>query len=1580
MRDIYKDISQLPLEKRALLEEMLQRKHALAGDQPPTQTHGAGYPGPLSCAQERMWFLYQLTDQGFTYHRSMLLRLNGSLQVRLLEKSLTEIVRRHEILRTTFTLREGQLTQHLLSASSLSLVVVDLAHLTATVGDSVVARIAQEESQRSFNLSQGPLFRCLLLSLAHDKHILILVMHHIISDGWSDAILMRELSALYHALLTNVPPALPKLPVQYIDFAAWQQQWLRSGEQEVLRTYWRERLGNNIPLLTLPTDYKRPAIQTFHGKTLTVWLSASQTARLQALARDHRITLFMLLLTAFNVLLHHYTGQTDICVSSPVANRLRSQYANLIGCFVNSVVLRTDLSGDPRVSELVERVRTGASEAFEHQDWPVEKLVEDMHPVRDSSRLSLLPVAFALQNVPEIAIDPPGLTIAKVPLDLGIAKTDLTFQVWKHERELEISCEYSTDLFKDSTIMKMLEHFQTLLDAIVAYPEQRLTDLLVCLPIVNRAATRFKDIYARTNLTKNQLLIWIGQKIQPELPLYNICMLFTLHCPIHVEHFRQAFQKLIYASDALRTVVEEAGDIPQQRVLDNIAYHMDYLDFSSLCDRESRLQEWAQQRSQQSFDLKQALFDTALIKLAEGKFAWFLKYHHLISDGWSAYIIFNRMAFLYKYINHEDPEAPLEIGAFQPFVDQQRAAESSSRYLTAAAYWQTKLAVEREPLTFHGRVPQKSSTRVRRLAYAVGLERTRRLKAFASQKELFSQSQTTSLFSLFATLLSICLYRISGCRTLVLGAPFHNRTSRVARQTIGLFMEILPLHFVIADDDTFLSVIKKAKREIMEAMRYSKYTLVTPVQNRPYDVFINYQTFGEANFNGNPFDVEWIHSGHEHDSLSLQIHDFHLSNEITLNFDFHTDSFNDYQCKQFIRLFAQTIDALLENSEYRVNHFPFLPSSEAQRIARYGNQRAATQSQENICALFEKQALLVPHQQAVVWQQHALTYEQLDTKANQLAHFLQKQQVGPEVPVGVYVERGLDIVVCVLAVLKAGGTYLPLDPTHTSERLAFILNEASISIILTQRDLVTSIPRCSARIIDLQAIEGTLAQERKAQPPRNLSPENAAYIIYTSGSTGEPKGVIVSHRNLASTYASWENTYNLQAGQTSHLQMANFSFDVFSGDFVRALCSGARLILCPREALLAPEQLYELICAEQITCAEFVPAVLRNLLLYVQKNGHRLDSFRTVLVGSDIWYGKDLVELRRVCRPETRCINSYGITEATIDSTFFDGQGADILPESTVPIGRPFTHVDIYILDSQGEQAPIGMPGELYIGGAGVARGYLHQPTLTAERFIPHPWSQRPGARLYRTGDRVRWREDGIVEFLGRTDVQVKVRGYRIEPAEVEAALCQHPQIAAGVVTVWQDEQKDSKLVAYLQPQPGTEVPSATQIRTFLQERLPDYFIPSLYVPLEALPLSPNGKLDRRQLPSPTLFMTTDSSYVVPQTDKEKIVARIWQEVLNIERVGLDDNFFEIGGHSLLLVQLQNKLEEEFAYPLSLTDLFQFTTVKALADYLNYVSGERQQPISQVTEIQDKINNGKHRLQQQLKQRQQIAKVLRGSR
>ena len=1033
-------------------------------------------------------------------------RLEGALTLGALEKSVAEIIRRHAPLRTSFNNANGNLVAVIVPAKEIKIPVSDLGSLSVDGREIEMRRLMLEEARQPFDLSQSPLLRTKLLRLAADEHVFLFTTHHIACDGWSMGIFYRELKALYEAFAQGRSSPLTELESDYADFARRQRARLQGGVIERQLEFWRRQLDGAPTSLDLPADRPRPAIQTYRGATKHFAFSKQLSEQLAQLSRKENVTPFMLLLAVFQTLLHRYSGQDNILIGTPIAGRTQVETENLIGVFLNTLVLRGDLSGNPTFHELLKCVRKAALDAYAHQDLPFEKLVDALQPARDLSRSPLFQVMFVLQNEPLRPLELAGLKLTPLPSHSGTAKFDLMFSLEENAGGLGGFAEYNTDLFDESTIARLLGSFQTLLEAVVANPAQPLSQL----PLLTEAE-------------RKQILI------------------------------------------------------------------------------------------------------------------------------------------------------------------------------------------------------------------------------------------------------------------------------------------------------------------------------------------------------------EWNDTGAE---------------------------FPKDKC---------------------VHH------------------------------LFEEQARRTPDAVALVFDDEQLTYRELDQRANHLAHELQHLGAGTDVCIGICVKRSLAMMVGLLGILKAGGCYVPLDPAYPRERLAFMLEDSQASVLLTQESLRDDLAFESSNLKVLcmdDAGHTSLITHHMPQPSTiNHQPSTSlAYVIYTSGSTGKPKGVMVTHRNMINFFTGMDRTLGTKPGVW--LAVTSISFDISVLELFWTLARGFKVVIQPDEEKTSsaarrrngfekksgqwrsvPEQ----IARHGVTHMQCTPSLAGTLVL-APESFQAIRRLNKLLLGGEALPVSLARQLREILRGEL--INMYGPTETTVwSATHCVNEIGNI-----IPVGRAIANTQIYILDPNFQPAPVGVPGEIFIGGEGVARGYLNRPELTAEKFVRSPFNA--DARLYRTGDLGCFRADGTIEFLGRMDHQVKIRGHRVELGEIELVFSGHPAVRKIVVVAREDSPGDKRLVAYMVAAPDAK-PSVTELRRLAQEKLPEAMMPSAFVFLDALPLTPNGKINRKALPAPeNQRPELETVYVAPRSELERSLAEIWQDLLHVEKAGLRDNFFDLGGNSLLVVRAQARLREALGQDVPIVKLFQYPTISALANFLS----ERRQP------------------------------------
>lgn len=1079
--------SALSGDQRALLEKWMRGSMSEAHRTQDIPRHSFAGPVTLSFAQQRLWFLAQFEPVASIYILPIAVSLQGPLNLCSLQQSLSEIARRHEMLRTRFVLLGEGPAQIIDPPAIIDMPLVDLMALSEDEQQIQAGYLSGEEAERPFDLVNGPLWRARLLRLSANKHILLLSLHHLICDGWSMSVLFREISTLYATFSAGNASELPELPLQYADYALWQREWLSGERLQEQLLYWKKQLADLLQL-ALPTDHPRPALQRFRGRNLHFTFPQELVEALKCLSQREGVTLFMTLLAGFQLLLARYSGQYDLAVGTSIANRTRSELEGLIGLFVNTLVLRCDLAGDPTVHEFLRRVRQVAISAYAHQDLPFEKLVEELNPQRNLSTNPLFQVMFSLQPAPNDALNLAGIAWHVLPVQHSTSLFDLSMNLYEMQEKLVGVVEYDIDLYESETITRLVGHYQQILAGMATDPQQRLS-----------------------------------------------------HLPL----------------------------------------------------------------------------------------------------------------------------------------------------LTAA---------ERE------------------------------------QQQSWNATSTEDCHE-------VCLHE-----------------------------------------------------------------------------------------------------------------------------------------------------------------------------------------------LFEAQAGLVPDAVAAVFEDQHLTYSVLDRQANQLARCLQEMGVKPETLVGICLERELLLIVALLGVLKAGGAYVPLDPDYPSERLAFMLSDANVAVLLLRKRLLSRLAPQNLTVVFLDEDNDHLWSQMPTCPIGRTVPDNLAYVIYTSGSTGRPKGAMLTHRGICNRLQWMQETYQLQATDRV-LQKTPTSFDVSVWELFWPLLVGAQLEIASPEKHRESRYLVEVVRERAISTLHFVPSMLGA---FAEEEGvETCTSLREVICSGEALSPQ--LQERFFQRIPANLENLYGPTEATVDVTFWHCLREK--PQAVVPIGRPISNIQIYLLDKHMQPVPIGVAGELYIGGIGVGRGYIRQPGLTAERFVPNPFAgekaterlaMQAGTRLYRTGDQACYQEDGSIRYLGRIDDQVKIRGFRIELSEIEITLRSHLLIRDALVLAREDTPGVKRLVSYVIPQPDATLTSE-ELRGHLLKHLPEFMLPSAFLFLDAFPLTHNGKVDRWALPAPDLSLPSPrEAEVAPRTEIERQLADIWSQVLGIEQVSTHANFFEIGGDSILSLLVVARASR-IGLTITPRQMFRYQTLAALA-------------------------------------------------
>lgn len=1040
------------------------------------------------------------------------------------------------------------------------------------------------------------------------------------------------------------------------------------------------------------------------------------------------------------------------------------------------------------------------------------------------------------------------------------------------------------------------------------------------------------DTFEQSNLTRAQLVFWLGQKLNPDLPLYHMAV--GLFIPKAIDHdaFFRAFQELINRCDALRTVIEMKDGVPQQRALEHLQYDPEFLDFSAEPDPDTAYRAWADERTQRLFNFEQRLFDCVLAKLADDHYVWYFSQHHIICDMFSFVIAVHYMSKLYDAALEGALDEVERLPQFADYIQHELSHRGALGDPAQRAYWENKLSREPDPISFYGRPVPRVPGPTHRENVDMGDKLSRQIRELAENSLASAKTMPAAQFNIFAAILFAYLKRICGVNRPSIGMPFHNRRHESWKRTVGIFMGVLPLTVEVDDSDTLNTLIAKTGAEAAANLRNSGYFFHNLLHTQAHDILVNGLFIAFPIFGGVTCNLHWPVHRTVLDPLVFNFYENPETGNFANLFFFNTAIFTDEMRTLLVRDFDRMAHALLDNPDTPIGDVDILTDDERrQLLVDWNRTELPFPSDKTLHQLVEAQVERTPDAVAVAFVDKRLTYRELNDRANHLAQHLKSLGVGPDVLVGVCIERSLDMVVALLGILKAGGAYLPLDPSYPMDRLAFMLADSNAQVVISTEKLSRSLPVNGARLICIDRDWDAIASSGPAENPRNgVTAGDLAYVIYTSGSTGKPKGSMLEHRGACNLITHKSREFGLGPGKRV-LQFCSLSFDPSVCEIFATLASGGTLWLVPQETVTAPDELVRVIKKERIDTALMTPSLLRML------PAEELPELTVVESGGE----PCPATLAARWAKGRKFFNAYGPTETTVCATTAECEPRHDEPP---PIGRPIPNTRVYVLDEKMRMVPPGTPGELYIGGVGVGRGYLNRPDLTAERFVPNPFSSDPEDRLYKTGDRVRFRLDGNIEFLGRMDHQVKIRGHRIELGEVETVLQQFPDVSECVVAAREDTPGDMRLVAYIVPR-RTGQTFDGELKGYLRQLLPEYMMPSAFVVLDRLPLTPNGKIDRAALPKPERPRTDHHEIAAPRDAIELELQQIWEQVLGVGPIGVTDHFFDVGGHSLSAVHLMDQIHKHFGARLAPAALFEAPTIEAQAGLIRRSSELGPAPI-----------------------------------
>lgn len=1032
-----------------------------------------------------------------------------------------------------------------------------------------------------------------------------------------------------------------------------------------------------------------------------------------------------------------------------------------------------------------------------------------------------------------------------------------------------------------------------------------------------------------------QQRLWFLQQLDPESHLYNIHLPIKIEGELRVAALEQSINGIVRRHEALRTTFRRVGKEPMQFVRPFLRVELVSIEISS----DNEIAEWIKKESQFIFDLSSGPpFRARLLRLSASEHVLLLTMHHIVSDGWSMGVLLRELCALYAADNKETSalsDLPIQYADFA--VWQQELRESS--LTDHLAYWKEQLAGIPAVLELPADRPHPASKNFRGagISFLVSSEMTDKLRAL-------SQREGATLFMTLLAAFNVLLYRYSRQEDIAVGTPIAHRTHAELEQLIGFFVNTLVMRTECSGELTFRELLRKVKETSLSAYAHQDVPFEKLVEELHPERSLSYSPLFQVMFDLQNAPMQPMHlenlrltplpfePGTSKFDLTLTLHE--TANGLNGALEYSTDLFEETTARQMIESFKTMLHGVALNSDAEIQSLPLLAEAEKRKILIEWNKTSQPYTADALIhQLFERQAESTPEMPAIACGDEILSYRELNSRANQLARYLRKCGVGPEALVGILLQRSAETVVAILATLKAGGAYLPLDPSYPAELLTFMINDARPTVVITKGSLSDKMPQSTPEIVCIDRETGEISKESA----ENLSVEvffsNAAYAIYTSGSSGRPKGVIVTHQNLL--HSTSARLFYYREPVSAFLLLSSFSFDSSVAGLFWTLCQGGKLVVPEEADHQDPAYLLNLCERHGVSHLLCLPGFYRLLL---EQANSRFAALKTAIVAGEKC-PLDVVRRHHTSLPGVPLLNEYGPTEATVWSSVYECRHG--ISRDNLPIGRPIANTRIYLLDSQLQPVPPGVAGELYIGGGGVARGYLNHPELTAERFIPDPFSGERGARLYRSGDLARYLATADLEFLGRRDFQVKLRGYRIELTAVESTLMEHPSVQQAAVVMREDAQSNSQLVAYLVRRPGMEV-AAHELREYLKNKLAEYMLPAAFATLDSLPLTPAGKLNRKalELYGPVKSRAS-SEYRAPQTALEKVLAKIFSEVLGVSRVGAFDNFFELGGHSLRGTQVVSRVREIFQVELPLRRIFEEPTVSGLAQAMLRDSAEQ---------------------------------------
>ncbi|WP_373199515.1 amino acid adenylation domain-containing protein [Mycobacterium marinum] len=1502
-------------------------------------------PLPLAPMQANLWYLQQLVPTMTAYNIPAAVRIRGPVDVARIEGAFTSVAARHEALRTIFPEHNGQPTQVILPPGPIPLQQVDLRDLPEDDREPAAIGRIQEMLALPFDLSDAPPVRVLLTTVAEDDHYLAWSMHHIVADGWSAAgLLNSELSRAYGTSPDD--QALPRLPIQPIDYEQWMVHWLTAQRRAALEGYWRDQLCGAPPEIDLPRDFVRPSVGKFRGARVPISIGDGDRAALRDMARRHGATPYSVLVAAFTTWVAGRGQQRDIVVGGVTAGRNHSSIEHVIGNFASILPLRCRLGDNPTFAELVVRTRDEIRAMVDHSALSFPDIVNVVRPERLGTRNPIFQAAVSLfdGDISPLRID--GAQVNDISVDPGSAKFDLLASFTDDGTALWGFLEYDVELFSQSTAGRLAAEFVEALGLLARTPGCRIEDYVDRL----RSAP---DI-GPAPLTLAQQRIWLLDRLNLGGPELCSQRYFDLRGEIDVTALCQALDLLVQRHPALRTVFpsDERGAHQIVGMPADVAVH-DLRDHNP-AEREVLLTTLVESDAATPIDITTTPpLRATLFVVDEGHVVLGMNCHHIGADVWAEATMFAELSNIYAELGEDGANSKAAMSPGTPFAEvaatrtmgELAHAEiaDASRPPNAASveFWTATLSDVPGRLELPTDLPQPPvlSFRGARVEVRLPGDILRRLDDFAMESGV---DRSTVVLGMWQHL----LHRYSGQETVLVGVPVPNRPSEVPPATIGYFSNLLPVRSDLLPELTLRAQSNRTATQLAEVTahgeipfadllerfgtRLQKSASLTEVSFVPEIALARGPRFDRVQTTPVPHDPKraLFKLG-----LVLQSDD----KDLYLTFDFSTALWAPRTIERMAQHLVTLLTRGLAEPDVPLRSFAMLTDHEIEELRSVDGRRDIPHRHRTLHLGFEAQVDAAPKAEAVRSNGSGLTYAELDAAANQLARLLMSNGVVRGDKVALLLERTHLIPIAVLAIVKTGAAYVPIDASWPASRAELVLADSAPSAILTESSLRHVVAGYDTTILELDSMEISDQPTQRVQV--EVDSEDVAYVIYTSGSTGRPKGVEVTHHNVMRLFSATEELFTF-TNKDRWSMFHSIAFDFSVWELWGALLHGGCVVVVPYLVTRNPVAFRELLTAERITVLNQTPSAFR-ILRDADANTNAGLFLRYVIFGGENLSFADLlpwIDAHGDARPEL--INMYGITETTVHVTFRRVRREDVLGANGSNIGRPLPDLECLLTDPAGNLVPYGVRGEICVGGHGLANGYLGQPELTSQRFIPHPF--RGGERLYRSGDAGRRLPNGDIEYLGRLDNQVQLRGFRIELGDVEAALLALDGVSACHAMVRSDGG-ESRLVAYVVTHSG-EQPEIGPTRRSLAVRLPDYMLPAAIVAVESLPLTVNGKIDQKALPEPKGASTPAASDGAAQTTATAVrtstkdrdgavldqIRHLFAQALDLDSVASSDNFFEIGGDSMRAVRVSVKAKE-LGLAVSVQDLFQYQTPEELA-------------------------------------------------